>query len=194
MIWCSHYFQSGFKACENIQWCKNTCYLEVGFKACKIITWVKYKLLDKNSMERLRLRCSDKVFYVTIAGADIESLGLSIHSLIDICTLYHTMVCEQKSYNSNYAKFWAFWQKERLTIFDKALMLFWKTYLHLKQLFDTRLLIWRQLSFSVPKIAVHQPWLTWSDFKKIDRFLAKNCMFCTLSQKSAPFWKSIYIL
>ena len=45
-------------------------------------------------------------------------------------------------------------KKERLNIFDKALMLFWKTYLHLKQLFDTRLLIWRQLSFSVPKITV----------------------------------------
>ena len=44
------YFQSSFKACENIQWCKNTCYLEVGFKACKIFTWVKYcKLLDKNT-------------------------------------------------------------------------------------------------------------------------------------------------
>ena len=29
-------FQSCFKACENIQWCKNTCYLAV--KACKIFT------------------------------------------------------------------------------------------------------------------------------------------------------------
>ena len=40
-------FQSCFKACENIQWCKNTCYLAV--KACKIFTWVKYKWLDKNT-------------------------------------------------------------------------------------------------------------------------------------------------
>ena len=46
-----------------------------------------------------------EVFYVTIADADIESLGLPIHSLISICTLYHTMVCEQKSYNPNYTKF-----------------------------------------------------------------------------------------
>ena len=45
-------------------------------------------------MEILRLRCSDKVFFVTIADADIESLGLSIHSLISIRILYHTMVCE----------------------------------------------------------------------------------------------------
>ena len=59
-------------------------------------------------MEILRLRCSDKVFYVTIADADIESSGLSIHSLIVICTLYPTMVCKQKSYNPNYAKFSAF--------------------------------------------------------------------------------------
>ena len=55
-------------------------------------------------MEILRLRCSDKVFYVTIADADIESLGLSIHSL-SICMLYHMMVCEKKSYNPNYTKF-----------------------------------------------------------------------------------------
>ena len=40
-------FQSCFKACENIQWCKNTCPLAV--KACKIFTWVKYKWLDKNT-------------------------------------------------------------------------------------------------------------------------------------------------
>ena len=58
-------------------------------------------------MEILHLRCSDEVFYVTIADADIESLGLSIHSLISICILYHTMVCEQKAYNPSYTKFWA---------------------------------------------------------------------------------------
>ena len=33
-------------------------------------------------MEILRLRCSDNVFFVTIGDADIESLGLSLHSLI----------------------------------------------------------------------------------------------------------------
>ena len=54
---------------------------------------------------------------------------LSIHSLISICTLYHTMVCEQKSYNPNYTKFWVFWQKW-LTVLsaDKAFMIFWKMY------------------------------------------------------------------
>ena len=45
-------------------------------------------------------------------------------------------------------------KKKWLTVFDKALMLFWKTCLHLKQLFDARLLIWKQPSFSVPKITV----------------------------------------
>ena len=51
----------------------------------------------KECMERLSLRCSDTVFCVTIADADIESLGLFIHSLISVCTLYHKMLCEQKS-------------------------------------------------------------------------------------------------
>ena len=95
---------------------------------------------SKECMERLRLRCSDKVFYVTIADADIESLGLSIHSLISICTLYHTMVCEQNRMIQTIQNFELFYKKW-LTTFDKALMLFWKTYLHLKQLFDARLSI-----------------------------------------------------
>ena len=30
-----------FKACENIQWCKKTCYMEVGFKAGKNINFSK---------------------------------------------------------------------------------------------------------------------------------------------------------
>ena len=39
-----------FKACENIQWCKNTCYFEVGFKACENIHLSKkYRLLSKNT-------------------------------------------------------------------------------------------------------------------------------------------------
>ena len=35
-------------------------------------------------MEIPRLRCFEKVFYVTIADADIESLVHSIHSLMSI--------------------------------------------------------------------------------------------------------------
>ena len=68
-------------------------------------------------MEILHLRCSDEVFYVTIADADIESLGLSIHSLISICILYHTMVCEQKAYNPSYTKFWAHLKKKMVNRF-----------------------------------------------------------------------------
>ena len=80
--------------------------------------WINYySYLFIIIMEILRLRCSDKVFYVTIADADIESLGLSIHSLINICIMYHTMVCEKKSYNPNYTKFWAFWQKKMVNRF-----------------------------------------------------------------------------
>ena len=40
------------------------------------------------------------------------------------------------------------------TIFDKALTLFWKTFLWLKQLFSAKQLISRLQSFSVPKITV----------------------------------------
>ena len=40
------------------------------------------------------------------------------------------------------------------TIFDKALMPFWKIFLQLKQLFNAKLFISRLSSFSVPKITV----------------------------------------
>ena len=42
--------------------------------------------------------------------------------------------------------------KKSLTIFDKVLTPFWKTFLWLKQLFDAKILIQRLLSFSVPKL------------------------------------------
>ena len=42
--------------------------------------------------------------------------------------------------------------KKWLTIFDKVLTPFWKTFLWLKQLFDAKILIQRLSSFSVPKI------------------------------------------
>ena len=44
--------------------------------------------------------------------------------------------------------------KKWLTIFDKMLMPFWKTFLWLKQLFDATQLMKRLPSFSVPKITV----------------------------------------
>ena len=44
--------------------------------------------------------------------------------------------------------------KKWLTIFDKALTPFWKTFLYLKQLFNAKLLISRLPSFSVSKITV----------------------------------------
>ena len=46
-----------FLACENIQWCKNTCNLEVGFKACENIHmskntdyWVKIPIGLQSSL------------------------------------------------------------------------------------------------------------------------------------------------
>ena len=51
----------GFKACcENIQWCKNTCYLEVGFKAYENIHlskntdyWVEIPIGLQSSIESM---------------------------------------------------------------------------------------------------------------------------------------------
>ena len=47
-----------------------------------------------------------------------------------------------QSYDQHYTKFWAFWKKQKFfeTIFDKALMPFWKTFLWLKQLFNAKIL------------------------------------------------------
>ena len=42
--------------------------------------------------------------------------------------------------------------KKWLSIFDKVLTPFWKTFLGLKQLFDAKIFIQRLSSFSVPKI------------------------------------------
>ena len=44
--------------------------------------------------------------------------------------------------------------KKWLTIFDKVLTPFWKTFLYLKQLFDAELLIQRLSSLSDPEITV----------------------------------------
>ena len=81
---------------------------------------------------------SDRVFYVTIADTDVESLK-SLHTLFDKY-LDNMLVIWTKPYGPNYIKFWSFWQKW-LTIFDKVLAPFWKMFLWMKQLFDAKLLI-----------------------------------------------------
>ena len=46
--------------------------------------------------------------------------------------------------------------KKWITIFDKVLTPFWKTFLWLKQLFDAKIWIQKLSSFSVPKITALQ--------------------------------------
>ena len=97
---------------------------------------------------------SDRAFYViTIADADIWSLK-SLHTLFDkyVCGP-HAGEMWTKLYGPNHTKFCAFLTKKKkwLTIFDKVLTPFWKTFLLLKQLFDVKILIQRVSSFRVPK-------------------------------------------
>ena len=56
------------------------------------------------------------------------------------------------------AKFEQNWIKPDyfLTIVDKVLVPFWKTFLYLKQLFDAKSLIQRLPSFSVPKMSANR--------------------------------------
>ena len=75
-----------------------------------------------------------KLFLATVANADMGSLK-SLHT-IPLKMFVHMLVrIWTKSYGPNYhdyTKFWAFWQKKPLffiTIFDKELTPFWKTFL-----------------------------------------------------------------
>ena len=72
----------------------------------------------------------------------------SLHTLLFDKYLDNLLVKfeQSKLYGPYYTKFWAFWQKKKKkkkkkgvlkTIFDTALTPFWKTFLELKQLFDT---------------------------------------------------------
>ena len=57
--------------------------------------------------------CSDRVFYVTIANADIESLK-SLNTFIILISILHDMYAGAiwtKSNGPNYIKNWNFWQK-----------------------------------------------------------------------------------
>ena len=77
---------------------------------------------------------SDRAFYVTIADADIGSLK-SLHTLFDKY-MDHMLATFEQNRLVQTIIFFAFWQKKWLTIFDKVLTPFWKTFLWLKQLFD----------------------------------------------------------
>ena len=71
---------------------------------------------------------SNHVFYVTIVDADIKVLSLSINYLVK--HFDHMLIkFEQNCMVWTTQKFWAFWKKKWLTIYDKASTLFWKMFL-----------------------------------------------------------------
>ena len=86
-------------------------------------------------------------FHVTIADADIGSLK-SLHTLFDKYLDHMRVKFEQNRMVRTIQNF----DKKWLKFFDNVLTPFWKTFLRLKQMFDTRILIQRLTSFSVPKI------------------------------------------
>ena len=90
--------------------------------------------------------------YVTIADANIENLK-SLHTLFDKCLEHMLLKFEQNRMVQTIQNFEIF-DKKWLTICDKVLTPFRKTFLWLKQLFDAKIFIYWQLSFSVPKIKV----------------------------------------
>ena len=146
-------------------------------------------------MERLRLRCSDKVFYVTIADTDIESLGLSIHSLISICTLYHTMVCEQNRMIQTIQNFELFdkkkvnhfWQRVDAILEDVSTS---ETIVWCKTI-DLKTTIFQcTKNYGVARLKVAPTTTDLISIKKTDRFLAKICIYCALSQNYQHYLES----
>ena len=103
-----------------------------------------------------------KLFPATVANADIGSLK-PLHTFLKRC-LYHMLVkFEQNCTVQTTQNFTLFDTKQKReqnitefckTIFDKALTLFWTTFLKLKQLFNSKILKSRLPSFSIPKITV----------------------------------------
>ena len=68
-----------------------------------------------------------KLFPATVANADIES-PKSFHTLFDKCSDYMLVKFDQNRMVQNIQNFELF-DKKCLTIFDKALTPFWKTFL-----------------------------------------------------------------
>ena len=75
----------------------------------------------------------------------------SLHTLFDKY-LNHMLVKFEQNCTVGTIQNVVFFDKKWLSIFDKVLTPFWKTFLWLKQLFDAKILIQRLSSFSVPKI------------------------------------------
>ena len=87
---------------------------------------------------------------LAIADADIGSLK-SLHTFLDKY-LDHMMVKFEQNRMVRSIQSIVLFDKKWLSIFDKVLTPFWKTFQWLKQLFDAKTSIQRLSSFSVPKI------------------------------------------
>ena len=81
----------------------------------------------------------DRVCYITIADADIGSLK-SLHTLFDKY-LDHMLVEFEQNRMVQTIQNCEIFDIKWLTIFDKVLTPFWKTFLCLKQFFDAKLLL-----------------------------------------------------
>ena len=95
-----------------------------------------------------------KLFRTTIANANIWSLK-SLSTLFDTCFDHMLVKFEQNQMVRNMQNFELCDRKPGFLelFFVKAFTPFWKTFLKLKQLLNTKLLICRLPSFSVPNIA-----------------------------------------
>ena len=91
-----------------------------------------------NLLQKLIFRL-DILFYVTFSDTDIGSLK-SLHTLFDKYLDHMLVKFEQNRMVGTIQKFELF-DKTWLTIFDKVLTPFWKTFLWVKQLFDAKLLV-----------------------------------------------------
>ena len=94
------------------------------------------KVLEANLLQKI---FSDRVFYVTITGADIVSLKY-LHTLFDKYLNQMLLKFEQNHMIRTIQNFELF-VKKWLTIFEKVLTLFWKRFQWHKQLFDAKILI-----------------------------------------------------
>ena len=152
-------------------------------------------------MEILRLRCSDNVFYVTIGDADIECLGLSLHSLISICILYHTMVCEldKNRIIQTIQSFELIWQQKMVNRFWQSVDAI------LEDVSAPEATVWYKTinlkttnfqcskNYGVARLEVAPTMTDLISLKENKPFPFKIYIFCALSQISTFFLKSIYI-
>ena len=149
-----------FRVDWTIRYCSN--FISVWYKHFLRNVWRDFRLpmsalamvAGKSFNGKLTAKIDFSIGYVTIADVDIVSLK-SLHTIFDKYFDHMLVEFEQNHLIWTIQNFELF-DKKWLTIFDKVLTPFWKTFLWLKQLFDAKVLIYRLSSFCVPKITVVQ--------------------------------------